>query len=151
METTNLKESIEEIGQLYVSELTNRLLSLDKVATGDLINSLDYKVVNTINGIYLEIIAKNYLINVDQGRKPGSFVPIQPILRWINNKGIRFNNKTSLQSAYAISNSIKKNGIKATNVLKLTQDSLYSNIETILSSALILDIDDFINNIVTEK
>ncbi len=57
LELRNLKKQLEALGREYVAELTKQLISADKVATGQLISSLDYEVLDTVNfsggGTYL--------------------------------------------------------------------------------------------------
>ncbi len=62
LELRNLKKQLEALGREYVAELTKQLISADKVATGQLISSLDYEVLETVNGLFLSIISEDYLI-----------------------------------------------------------------------------------------
>jgi hypothetical protein len=87
------------------------------------INSLDYEVLETINGLVLKIIADDYLQYVDQGRRPGKRPPQRAILKWVENKNITIKKQTPSQTAFVIARSIGKKGIKPTNVLKKTQSA----------------------------
>jgi len=91
-----VKQALEKFGQDYIIELTQRLLRDDKKASGALINSLDYEllqvtteiidqsakwVINNYTG--LTIKALPYLINVDQGRRKGAKMPpTSAIIPW---------------------------------------------------------------------
>ena len=49
------KKAIEKFGEEYIKELTTQLLKAKKKATGELIQSLDYKLVEASNEIILRI------------------------------------------------------------------------------------------------
>jgi hypothetical protein len=85
-----------------------------KVATGNLVSSINYKLVDTANGIQIQLLSADYLKYVDQGRKPGTYPPIQAIKRWAAVKGI------PVQAAWAIRQNIYKYGIKPTKVISKT-------------------------------
>lgn len=143
----NLKAQLEALGREYVAELTRQLISEDKVATGNLINSLDYNVVETMNGLVLQIIADDYLTNVDKGRKPGRRPPQKAIQNWVENRGIKYKNSDSKGTAFIIARSIGKKGIRPTNVIKKTQNALFNNIQTLIQKGITLDINEYIKNI----
>lgn len=86
-----------------------------KVASGSLINSINYKLQDTAQGINLILVANDYLKYVDQGRRPGTYPPIQAIKKWVAIKGI------PKEAAWAIRTNIYKFGIKPTNVIRRTQ------------------------------
>ena len=96
-----------------------------KVATGSLINSINYKLRDTAKGIQIILEANDYLKFVDQGingvkQSQGSpysyklkYPPIKEIKRWISIKGLALN-------PYAVQRSIFNKGIKPTHVLRRT-------------------------------
>ena len=86
-----------------------------KVASGRLINSIDYRLRETAQGIQFQLLAENYLEYVDKGRKPGTYPRIAPLLRWARVKGL------PQGVAYAAQKNIFKFGIKPTNVLRRAQ------------------------------
>lgn len=147
LELRNLKAQLEALGREYVAELTKQLIAADKVASGSLISSLDYNVLQTVNGLLLEIVADDYLVYVDKGRRPGKRPPQKAIQKWIEQKGIKIKKQTPSQSAFIIARSIGKKGIKPTNVIKKTQDSIYNNIQTLVNKGIQLDIDEYLKNI----
>lgn len=111
-------EAIELYGADAIKELTKQLLLLDKKASGKLIKSLDYKVLKVVDNITLQILSEPYLQYVDQGRRPGSFPPVQAIARWCKLKGI------NVKAAWPISYKIYKFGIKPTNVIEKTVQNI---------------------------
>lgn len=105
-------QKIKEFGRDYVKILTRELLREGKNSTGRLIRSIDYRLVQDAEIIRMELLAEPYLKWVDEGRKPGSYPPIKPLIDWVNIKGL------NTGVAYAIQKSIYKFGIKPTNVIQ---------------------------------
>jgi hypothetical protein len=105
-------QKMKEFGRDYVKILTRELLRAGKDASGQLIRSINYKIVEDAEIIRMEILAEKYLEFVDKGRKPGSYPPIKPLIQWVNIKGLE------PQVAYAIQKSIFKFGIKPTNIIQ---------------------------------
>lgn len=93
----------------------NGLRAYPKVATGRLINTINYRLRETAEGIQFQLLAENYLQYVDKGRKPGTYPPIEPLLRWARVKGL------PVGAAYGAQKNIYKFGIKPTNVLRRAQ------------------------------
>jgi hypothetical protein len=147
LEFRNLKKQLEALGREYVAELTRQLVNDDKVATGNLINSLDYEVLQVANGLILQILADDYLTFVDKGRKPGKRPPQKAIQKWVENRGIKIKGQSSKQTGFLIARSIGKKGIKPTNVIKKTQQALFNNVQTLISKGIQLDINEYIKNI----
>ena len=87
-----------------------------KVASGSLINSINYRLQDTANGIQVQLLANDYLQYVDQGRKPGTYPPIRAIQRWVSIKGL------PKDAAWGIRQNIYKFGIKPTNVIRKTKN-----------------------------
>lgn len=113
------KKLANEFGKDYVKVMVGLLKGnkpFPKVASGSLINSINYRLQDTANGINLILLANDYLQYVDRGRKPGTYPPIQAIQRWAAIKGL------PKEAAWAIRQNIYKFGIKPTNVIKKTQN-----------------------------
>jgi hypothetical protein len=106
-----IREILDKYGQSIVAEMVTRLKNLDKKATGNLINSLDYEIDDSDpNAIVLYFTAMDYAVFVDKGRKPNSKMPPEDeIKRWMKIKGI------PSRLLFPIRRSIGKKGIKPTN------------------------------------
>jgi hypothetical protein len=117
------EKQLNQFGKNYVEILTAELVRADKKATGNLIDSLDWRVQGEANAIQIFIQANDYLTYVDQGRKPGSYPPIQAIKTWCSVKGI------PQSAAFPIARSIFKFGIKPTNVIDKTIRKIQSSTE----------------------
>ena len=118
------KKLANEFGKDYVKVMVALLKGnrpFAKVASGSLVNSINYRLQDTANGINLILLANDYLKWVDRGRKPGTYPPIQAIQRWVAIKGI------PKQAAWAIRTNIFKFGIKPTRVIAKTRFQLETN------------------------
>lgn len=130
-----IKQSLDILGKEFVKQLQINLKNEGKYATGDLINSIGYQVVETANGWELEITSLDYLTYVDEGRKPGKMPPTKPIRKWIDDKKISvIGSKDS--AAFLIARSIGEKGIKPTNVIDKTIKQVMSRQEQILTDAI---------------
>lgn len=132
MDNRNLKKAMDKYGKEYIKELTKQLLLADKKATGKLVNTLSYEVLETTNGLVLNIKAAAYLKYVDGGRKAGSKPPpVTAIKKWVAAKRIKFTSGkkklTQMETAFIVARSIGKKGIKPTNVLKKAQFNFMAN------------------------
>lgn len=139
------RKMLNEFGKDYVKILIRLLKKEGKVASGALINSIDYRLVETAKLIQYQLISNDYLTYVDQGRKPGSYPPMRAIADWVRIKGI------SKDAIFPIARSIFKFGIEPTNVLSKTireietspalrkkyEDELVDNLEKLLMADII--------------
>jgi hypothetical protein len=118
------KKLANEFGKDYVKVMVALLKGnrpFAKVASGSLVNSINYRLQDTANGINVILLANDYLKWVDRGRKPGTYPPIQAIQRWVAIKGI------PKEAAWAIRTNIFKFGIKPTRVIAKTRFELETN------------------------
>lgn len=126
MAQDRLVEALNIFGQEYIEEMAKILRSNDKIASGDLIKSLDTRVLKTGFGTSytLKIIAEEYLKYVESGRRKGSKPPpIKPIREWARHKGL----DESL--AYPIAKKIGENGIKPLDVIDAAFKKVQKSIE----------------------
>jgi hypothetical protein len=117
----------------------------NKVATGKLYNSIyidNLQFTDDFVEVVYDIETTNnvrYFGVIDKGRRKGATPPpIEPILAWINKRGIGIRDKKGqfikgsvqnsakrkLSLAYAISNGISKNRIRPTNIVKLADKEI---------------------------
>lgn len=108
------EKTAKMFGQDYVKILIALLKKNGKNASSALINSIDYRLQEQANQINIVILANDYLTYVDQGRKPGTYPPIQAIAKWAQLKGI------ASEAVFPIARNIFKFGIKPTNVIQKT-------------------------------
>jgi len=84
----------------------------NKIASGDLRNSIE--VIAGKDEIF--ILMLDYGKWVQKGREPGSYVPLKPLVKWIEKRGIKFKDKkgkdlSSIAMASIISKHIHRYGI----------------------------------------
>jgi len=105
-------------GRNFVSEqeMVNEIISVlqqnNKIASSQLISSINYQYQVDVNTIKLLIQSEDYLEYVDKGRAPGKFVPVDKLREWIRIKGI------PEKALYPINYKIFKFGIKPLNFLE---------------------------------
>lgn len=148
-----LKKAVDKLGDAFVMELVNQLLIADKAASGNLIKSLDYEVVEILDNLMIRLSSEPYLINVDRGRRPGAKPPpSSKILPWIKLRGIKGRDSkgrfiTDKSLSFIIARSIGIKGIRPTNVIKKATDNIIKNKTEILAKAATKDVMDALNKI----
>lgn len=158
-EFSNIQKALDDFGDEYIKELTKQLIALDKVATGKLLRSLSYKVVERVEGQFELILeAESYLRFVDKGRKAsGKMPPVQPFIKWVQAKGVKFKSKTNdrflttEQTAFVIARSLKTKDIKPTNVMKKALKNVLYMKERILKNGAKLDLENLVSKVLFEK
>ena len=113
----------KKVGKLIIASLQKELLGQGHKATGNLINSFEQRVIELPNSIVIEILMDEYGIYVNEGRKTGGKkVPINVLVEWIERKAIASGDKDVKSMAFAIQNTIHKEGIptKAVSYTHLT-------------------------------
>jgi hypothetical protein len=94
--------------------------------------------------------AKDYWRFVDEGRKKGKYVPIAPLVKWARVK-LGLSGDEARGAAFAISKSIKKKGIKATNIFTDAIKEFKRDIEPLKSNELKQDVSAFIREALKSK
>ena len=119
-------QGLEDYGENVIRILTEELVRANKVASGRLINSLNYEVKPVGEALYQIILtSEDYLKYVDKGRRPGSYVPIRALKEWVRFRGI------PESAVYAINQNIFRFGIRPTNVISATIDRLDNELDDI--------------------
>lgn len=152
-EYENVKKAMEKYGEELIVELAVQLKAADKKATGDLIKSLDYELIEALDTIVVNIKSLNYLDYVDKGRRPGSQPPQEAILMWVNKKPLprwrdkkgRFISKAS--QAFVIARAIGRDGIKPTNVIKKSINKVKRIQAKLITEAAGADIRELVKNV----
>jgi hypothetical protein len=126
-----------------------------KKKTGNLYNSI--KVSFDPEKDQIRVVMLDYWKNVNDGRKPGKYVPIKPLMDWIKVKGMnrdpkgRFKKFNVKSTAFAISSSIKKFGIRPTNFYDNAFDVLLEAFEEDAVKALGIDMTNFFAKIIEQE
>jgi hypothetical protein len=116
MAQDDFKEGLELAGERIVEKMIDSLFEQQAVVTGNLANSIEYKVDEPKPGKYsMSISMLTYGTYVDEGseRGPGKPPPVKAIADWIKRKGIKPPAGMSTKTfAFVIARSIGKNGQK---------------------------------------
>lgn len=147
---------LNQIGKATAETYKKNLKEKNKYATGKLYNSINYKIEVTQNGVKLYFVADKYYLNIENGRKVGGKMPpIEVIKRWMAIKGIKPRNGQSISNtAYLISRSIQKKGIKPNPFLRNIKNGLkdwVDDINSAINKDLKLDIQDKLKSIKGNK
>ena len=155
VEYNYFKKVLEQLGKEFIDELKKELISKGKSATGDLINSLSYKVNLIGEDYYIEIMANDYLKYVDKGRRPGKQPPVNKIIPWVEARGIKFTGKggkilASKSTAYVISKSIGEKGVKGIFVIDKVRQLVFDRYEQKIKIALKEDYSEYIKKVFSD-
>ncbi len=115
----SLAQIYDAIGKNLKARIIRILAINNKIASGRLINSIEV-ISGVSNGKgFLDLFMEDYYYYIDQGRKPGRFVPPSALEDWMKLKGI------PLKYQYPINLKIKREGIRGINFI----DSVVQSIE----------------------
>lgn len=140
-------------GAQVVAQAKANLRQKNKIATGELLDSISY-TVDPKGGV--TFYYEDYGEYVESGRKKGIMPPVGPLIQWAKIKGLeRFrDNKgrfiSNEQRGWAIAMGIKKNGIKAfpfyQDAIDQSLDDLTYQLEEALAKAIEADIEALIES-----
>lgn len=104
------KAILQPVADYIREKLREKLIAQDHVATKRLYNSIDVAVEETVSG--WKLVGSNLFYgNIqDRGLRPGVYVPIPALIAWIRAKRINLRGKKELSVAFAIRQSIYRNG-----------------------------------------
>lgn len=147
---TNLQRVLGEFAQELRNRYQDNLIRDGKIATGNLLNSMEYKVQYDDRAIWVELHLEEYYKWVENGRGPGKFPPPDKILEWIRIKPIIPDDRggrlpTEQQLAFLIGRKIAEQGIEPGNQLHNAMDDIYPQFEERIDEAIALDIDEAID------
>ena len=121
--------------------------------TGALYNSIRVNYDSSSDSIVVQM--EDYWQYVNDGRKPGKYVPIKPLMKWIRTKGFnkskttgKFQKFNIKGMAFAVSKNIQKFGIAPTNFYDDAFKIFEKKFEEEIYRALEIDINNFFNRIV---
>lgn len=102
---------ISELGIDLVKQFSEQIVDKKKVASGKLINSLSFEVKQQLSEFIITFSSEKHLINVIDGRKPGTYPNLGAIQKWMKIKRI------PKSATFPIMRSIYKFGIKPTPII----------------------------------
>lgn len=146
MEFNNLRSVLLDYAIALQNKYKDNLLLSDRVATGELVKSVQYKLdfKDKEFTIYLEL--EDYYKYVENGTKP-HFPPVNAILNWIKAKPVLptpINGKlpTPNQLAYLIGRKISEVGTEGSHDLEKSSKTISEEYEELILEALEKDINE---------
>lgn len=138
---------MEEMAIAIRNEYQDNLIRNDRIASGDLLNNIEYEVTRGDFTYTIYVKMKDYWYYVENGRKAGKMPPIDNILNWIRVKPVlpRPNAKGKLptpqQLAFLIARKIGEEGTEGTQDLRKATDTIWDTFEDRLYEAIDEDVD----------
>lgn len=138
---------MEEMAIAIRNEYQDNLIRNDRIASGDLLNNIEYEVTRGDFTYTIYVKMKDYWYFVENGRKAGKWPPIQNILDWIKIKPVlpRPNAEGKLptpqQLAFLIARKIGEEGTQGTQDLRKATDTIWDTFEDRLYEAIDEDVD----------
>lgn len=138
---------MEEMAIAIRNEYQDNLIRNDRIASGDLLNNIEYEVTRGDFTYTIYVKMKDYWYYVENGRKAGKMPPIDNILNWLKIKPVlpRPNAKGKLptpqQLAFLIARKIGEEGTEGTQDLRKATDTIWDTFEDRLYEAIDADVD----------
>lgn len=148
----NLKSVLLDFAIATQNKYKDNLLLSDRLATGELIKSVQYKTTFNDREFIISLDLENYWKWVEDDTRP-HFPPVNAILSWIRAKPVlpypdkRGKLPTPNQLAYLIGRKISIEGTKGTHDLEKTLKTLNAEYEVLIAEALEKDLSNSIDNI----
>ena len=138
---------MEEMAIAIRNEYQDNLIRNDRIASGDLLNNIEYEVTRGDFTYTIYVKMKDYWYYVENGRKAGKWPPIDNILNWIKIKPVlpRPNAEGKLptpqQLSFLIARKIGEEGTEGTQDLRKATDTIWDTFEDRLYEAIDEDVD----------
>ena len=138
---------MEEMAIAIRNEYQDNLIRNDRIASGDLLNNIEYEITRGDFTYTIYVKMKDYWYYVENGRKAGKWPPIDNILNWIKIKPVlpRPNAEGKLptpqQLAFLIARKIGEEGTEGTHDLRKATDTIWDTFEDRLYEAIDEDVD----------
>ena len=134
-------EVLNNYGRRVIDLYRSNLSNSGHNATGKLSSTASFNVEVSSEDINVTIHLEDYYKYIEEGRRPGSFPPVDAILSWIQAKHImprEINGKlpTEQQLAFLIGRKIAEQGIEGTHDLATAEDTAKSEFEEAIREAL---------------
>lgn len=137
---------LREYASAVLNAYQDRLIHGGKIATGDLLNTADFRITAEGGSLLVQLDLASYWKWVERGRAPGGKFPPPPaIIGWIQAKPVlpkpdaRGKLPTVRSLAYLIGRKIAKEGIKPTHALASAVEGQTALWEERISEALAED------------
>lgn len=145
----NLTAALEQYGAAFRNLYQDKLILADAIATGELLNSVNYRVTQDGTTYEVSLSLAKYWKYIEEGRRPGlpgsKMPPPSAILKWIMAKPVvpRPSDKGRVpkpeQLAWAIAKRIQVKGIPAKPLLFETAQEINDHYRPIIAAAFAAD------------
>ncbi len=155
MEWTNTMKALEEFGAYFRNLLQDRIIEEDMIASGELLNDLDYIIDTGENEWTVSVKIKDYFKYVDEGTKP-HFPPLSAIKRWIEVKPVypevdsAGKTPTVDQLAFLIARKISEEGTEGREIWEPTVQEAVDKFEDRLGDAILEDLGTDVERVLME-
>lgn len=125
----NLLQVLEEYGAAIRNEYQDNLINSDRIASGGLLNSVEFEVVQQGNYFKVNLNLAPYWKYLEEGTRP-HFPPVSAILKWIEKKPVlprpldNGDLPTPKQLAFLIGRKISEEGTEGTHDLQKAATSI---------------------------
>jgi hypothetical protein len=109
------KPILDKLERLVLVHVQKKLREKGHVATGKGYTSLEAKVVGQGADFAVAIMGEDYLEYQDTGRRAGKMPPVDPLAKWVQQKGIESDPKKARGIAFAIAKAHKRIGMHSTD------------------------------------
>jgi len=136
-----IENELNDIAEFIVEIFKAEIIAKGKVASGNLLNSVESVV--TVGGSFasVDVFADKYFDYIVSGRKAGypsggdgSF--LRALIEWVKAKGLETDNKAATSAAYAIRESIFKNGVPAVDLVTFAEQEIEKKVTSLLIEGL---------------
>ena len=151
----NLLKALEEYAIAVRNEYQDNLIRSDRVASGDLLNNIEFEVLQNGTSFKVNLNLASYWKYLEEGTKPHK-PPISALLKWIEVKPILprpLDNgrlPTPLQLAFAIRHKIGEEGTEGTQDLQKAAQTIDEQWREKIIDAFNKDVQDAMDGYIIE-
>lgn len=151
----NLLRVLNEYGEAIRNEYQDNLIRSDRIATGDLLNNIEFEVVQENMRFLVNLKLRKYWEYVEQDTKPHA-PPISALLKWIQAKPVlpkpneNGDLPTPLQLAFAIRNTISVVGTQGSEDLHKASMSIADEYRSKIIEAFRMDVENNMHAMIIE-
>lgn len=151
----NVQAVLEEYGQAVRNKYQDNLIGNDRIASGDLLNSVEYKVTHNGTEYLVQLTLQDYWKYIERGTSP-HWPPVGKLLEWIKVKPViprpladgRI--PTQRQLAYLIGRKISEEGTAGSHDLEAAIKDINEAYKGMLCYALQQDCEQLMKVVVGE-
>jgi len=151
----NLLQVLQEYGEAIRNEYQDNLIRSDRIASGELLNNVEYEVVQDNMRFLVNLHLQKYWEYIEKGTPPHK-PPISALLKWIKVKPILprpdDNGKlpTPLQLAFAIRNKIGEEGTEGSKDLQDASTTIAEQFREKIEAAFRQDMEEGMHAMIIE-